>query len=242
MIRFRSLLIALFSIGMICGGAYSQEVADAKWNVQVEMQIVALPEDLAVPLVPDFLDEKKIEAAYAKLQMLIASGKAKLVGWPILTTMSGQRAVIESIEEMRFPSEFKQPGVEVAKPPAGKEAEKAEPKPAASTFDATPAAFETRNAGVTLEIEPVVSADGHSISVNLVPQHVRLHTYKKSTLELPRDGTKLVVEQPEFHTSKVTTSLTLQNGERKFLGAYKVADPAGHMEFFILKVGAKRVP
>lgn len=238
----RSLFPALFSLGMTCATGFAQEVAETKWNVQVEMQIVALPEDLAVPLVPEFLDEKKIDAAYAKLQTLIASGKATLVAWPILTTTSGQRAVIESIEEMRFASEFKLPGVAAAAPADEPETGKAEPKPNATTFDATPAAFETRNAGVTLEIEPVVSPDGRTIDVNLRPQHVRLHAYKKSTIELPRDGTKLVVEQPEFHTSKASTSLTLQNGQRKFLGAYKVADPAGHMEFFILKIGAKKVP
>src|SRR5256885_8461855 len=37
----------------------------------------------------------------------------------------------------------------------------------------TPNAFDTRNTGVTLEIEPVVGPDGVTIDLNLVPQIVR---------------------------------------------------------------------
>src|ERR1700734_1693755 len=37
-----------------------------------------------------------------------------------------------------------------------------------------PTAFETRNVGTTLELEPTASNDGQWISLNVVAQHVRL--------------------------------------------------------------------
>ena len=41
----------------------------------------------------------------------------------------------------------------------------------------TPTAFETRNTGVTLEVEPVVGPDGITIDLNLVPQVVEFEGF-----------------------------------------------------------------
>ena len=198
------------------------------------MQIVALPEKLAVPMVPDLLDKKKIEAAYAKLQTYLADGRAILVGWPTLTARSGMRAVIEAIDEICYPSEMFLPDLNDAPSVA---------EGGTAKLDATPLGFLTRNAGVTLEVEPVVSPDGPIIDLNLGPQHVSLQGYKTSTFEVSRNGTKAIVrgQHPEFHTNKVTTSLSFGNGQRKLLGTYKVANPEGYMEFFILKVEIEQV-
>src|SRR5207237_5114707 len=41
----------------------------------------------------------------------------------------------------------------------------------------TPSNFETRNTGVTLEVEPVVGPDGVTIDLNLVPQVVEFEGF-----------------------------------------------------------------
>src|SRR5207253_3890259 len=41
----------------------------------------------------------------------------------------------------------------------------------------TPQTFETRNTGVTLEVEPVVGPDGTTIDLNLVPQVVEFEGF-----------------------------------------------------------------
>ena len=41
----------------------------------------------------------------------------------------------------------------------------------------TPQTFETRNTGVTLEVEPVVGPDGVTIDLNLVPQVVEFEGF-----------------------------------------------------------------
>ena len=41
----------------------------------------------------------------------------------------------------------------------------------------TPSSFETRNTGVTLEVEPVVGPDGDTIDLNLVPKVVEFEGF-----------------------------------------------------------------
>ena len=235
--RIHPLLLSLIPLVYFAAPGFCEDAGKAVWNIQVEVQIVELPEDLARPLIPELLNEKTIEAANEKVQALIAGKKATLIGWPILTTKSGQRAVIEAIDEIRYVTEYEPAnegggGATIAE----KMADKAEHKTDRSEFFPIPKAFEVRNAGVTLEVEPVLSPDASKIDLNLVPQYVKLAGYKRITVE--KDHVKLVVEQPEFHTTKVTTSLTLRNGQRKLLGVHKVTDPAGHVELFILKASA----
>ena len=234
--RIHPLLLSLIPLAYFAAPAVCEDAANAVWNIQIEVQIVEMPEDLARPLIPELLNEKTIEAANEKVQALIAGKKATLIGWPILTTKSGQRAVIEAIDEIRYVTDYETPNEGGGATIAEKMADKAERKADGPEFFPIPKAFEVRNAGVTLEVEPVLSPDASKIDLNLVPQYVKLHGYKKITVE--KGGAKLVVEQPEFHTTKVTTSLTLRNGQRKLLGVHKVTDPAGHVELFILKASA----
>lgn len=216
-----------------------------EFNIQFDMQVVAIPEAVAILLVPDFLDPAKIEAANAQVQTLLADGTATLIDWMILNTKSGQRAVIENIDEIRYATGYQAGHVEVTVEPledAGNEADKTvRSKIDAQGFDPVPSEFETRNAGTTLEVEPVLSEDHQRIDLNLVPQRVWLHRFNKVTIEREEPKTKVVIEQPEFHTNKLQTSLTLKNGQRTLLGIFKVAQPAGHIVFFILRVEAKPV-
>jgi general secretion pathway protein D len=99
-----------------------------------------------------------------------------LLSAPRVTTKSGQRAVIEIVREFRYPTQFTEPKVPdiqgrgssnsttttVALPVVG---------------PSTPSNFETRNTGVTLEVEPVVGPDGVTIDLNLVPQVVEFEGF-----------------------------------------------------------------
>ena len=151
---------------------------------------------------------------YARLREMLASGKARLERLVVLRTKSGQRAVAESIDELRYASEFRPP----QKPDQPAAADKGD-KPAPKTPPAAPAAetaivpvtFETRNVGDTLELEPVLGPDGVTIDLNLVPQSVRY-------VGDHADGGPHPVKTPLFETSKITTSVTVRDGEPYFLG------------------------
>ena len=154
-----------------------------------------------------------------------------LLSAPRLTTKSGQRAVIEVVREFRYPTQFQPPQI---------------PQTVGSTSGAvggttsipitptTPTAFETRNTGVTLEVEPVVGPDGLTIDLNLVPQVVEFEGFINYGSPIfappavnPLTGTLLtsstvltpnIINQPIFSSRKVTTSVSVWDGQTVVLG------------------------
>src|SRR5712692_2600269 len=98
-----------------------------------------------------------------------------LLSAPKITTKSGQRAVIEIVREFRCPTQFTEPKVpEISgRGSTGTTTTIALPVVGPST----PSNFETRNTGVTLEVEPVVGPDGVTIDLNLVPQVVEFEGF-----------------------------------------------------------------
>ena len=85
------------------------------------------------------------------LAQLTGKKGVDLLSAPRVTTRSKQRAVIEIIREVRYPTEWK----EAAEKKGGW----------------VPAAFEVRNVGVTLEAEPVMG-EGNTLDLQLTPQVV----------------------------------------------------------------------
>src|SRR5438552_12063984 len=102
-----------------------------------------------------------------------------LLSAPRVTTKSGQRAVIEIVREFRYPTQFQPPQIPqtvgTLQGAAGTGTGTLISLGGGGTTPVTPTtptAFETRNTGVTLEVEPVVGPDGVTIDLNLVPQVV----------------------------------------------------------------------
>jgi hypothetical protein len=213
--------------------ARKKKQLEAKWNIRVDVMMVSLPLDRALQLLPDLQteDDRKVEGAFTQILDLIAKRQATLFGWPSLVTLDGQRAVMETIVEKRYPTEFSPPIT-----PSN---------PGASFVDqglnsALPASFETRNTGTTLEVEATVLDDGKRIHVDLVPQRVALIGWK--TYKVGKKEVGLVdIDQPEFATEKVTTSMSLRNGARILIATHRLESPADQMEFFILHVKATPV-
>jgi general secretion pathway protein D len=166
-----------------------------------------------------------------------------LLSAPKVTTKSGQRAVIEIVREFRYPTQFQPPQIP----------QTVGALPAASTSGTTiislggggttpitpttPTTFETRNTGVTLEVEPVVGPDGVTIDLNLVPQVVEfegfinygspilapsssfLNTLTGGLITTPPSViTPNVINQPIFSARKVTTSVSVWDGQTVVLG------------------------
>jgi general secretion pathway protein D len=157
-----------------------------------------------------------------------------LLSAPRVTTKSGQRAVIEVIREFRYPTEFdppqipqtfNQPTTLSLTPGLGAQTQGSFP-----VTPTTPTAFETRNTGVTLEVEPVIGPDGYTIDLNLVPQVVEFEGFinygspiqTSSTNALGVSVTNVitpnVINQPIFSTRKVTTSVSVFDGSTVVLG------------------------
>jgi general secretion pathway protein D len=164
-----------------------------------------------------------------------------LLSAPRVMTKSGQRAVIEIVREFRYPTQFQPPQIPQT---VGAVTNRSDTDiislgggSSVPVTPTTPTAFETRNTGVTLEVEPVVGPDGVTIDLNLVPQVVEFEGFinygspilapRSSFLDTVTGGiisapqsviTPNVINQPIFSTRKVTTSVNVWDGQTVVLG------------------------
>lgn len=161
-----------------------------------------------------------------------------LLSAPKVTTRSGERAVVNIIREFRYPTEFDPPQIPQSVGDTG------------GTFGGTlstgfttspiitpttPAAFETRNLGVTLEVMPVVGPDGYTIDLDLSPEVIDFDgfvNYGTPIRSVASSGgvagiaatpvsvivSQNVINQPVFSTRKVTTNVTIWDGMTIALG------------------------
>src|SRR2546421_9175405 len=153
-----------------------------------------------------------------------------LLSAPSVTTKSGQRAIVEVIREFRYPRTYTPPQV----PSIGTTTTTGSQVVPVVVTPTTPQDWETRNTGVTLEVEPVVGEDATTIDLNLVPQVVEFEGFINygspinavgvNTLagairtSVPVLLTQNVINQPVFSTRKVTTSVSVYDGQTVVLG------------------------
>jgi general secretion pathway protein D len=155
-----------------------------------------------------------------------------LLSAPKVTTKSGQRAIIEVVREFRYPKTYTQPQV----PQIGSSTTIVGGAVPVVVTPTTPQDWETRNTGVTLEVEPVVGEDATTIDLNLVPQVVEFEGFinygspinavgvstiggaNGISVSTPVLLTENVINQPVFSTRKVTTSVSVWDGQTVVLG------------------------
>ncbi len=212
-------------LALLCAAAYRAPAADAKSEppvpvLRVDVLMIAMPEEKYIALRPDLFDKEKIEKTVPLLLDAVKRKEMILEGFPVILTKSGQRAVSETTREFRDDS-----------------------LPYPYPFS-TPMDFETRNLGVTLEVEPLVSPDGKSITLNLSPQRVDMLATPGGADEKKKEDTATKDEQPpdalKIYTMKVTTSVRLASGQHLLIAAHKMRQPEGYVEIFI--VHAEIVP
>ena len=165
-----------------------------------------------------------------------------LLSAPRVTTKSGQRAVIEVIREFKYPTEFDPPQIPQNVGGGFNNSGGGFISPITGLLSGggsqgsfpvtptTPTAFEVRNTGVTLEVEPVVGPDEYTIDLNLVPQVVEFEGFINYGSPIQTTSTNAlgistvnvitpnVINQPIFSTRKITTSVSVYDGNTVVLG------------------------
>ena len=147
----------------------------------------------------------------AKILRTLSQLKADFFSNPSVVARNGQRAKVETVRELRYPTEFNP-----SKDEPGK---------------FVPTAFETRNVGVTLEVEG--SIHGDEIELSIMPRIVNFlgfidygghnATALASGLHpmaelLKRRLTEGGIWQPVFSTQSITTSVRVMSGLTLLLG------------------------
>ena len=118
----------------------------------------------------DWLLENSLKADATDLrrevQRWVKEGDAEIVETTVVHARSGNRAKVESIEEVIYPTEY-----DPSEVPSHATAQDGAEIPVTAP---TATAFETRNVGVTLEIEPNVRPDRGVIDLRIAPEIVDL--------------------------------------------------------------------
>lgn len=163
-----------------------------------------------------------------------------LLSAPSVTTKSGLPARIEVIREFIYPTEYDPPELPNSVGNNGNNNNQGQGgiggnlSPASvTTFPvtpATPSAFETRNVGVTLDVDPVVGANGYTIDLNLNPEVVEFEGFinygnpitSGAIDALGRPTTVTItenrIEMPVFSTRRVKTQVTVWDGQTVAIG------------------------
>lgn len=155
-----------------------------------------------------------------------------LMSAPSVTTRSGQRATVEVIREFIYPTEFDPPQIPQTVG-AGTTTGGIGGAGGTSSFPVTPTtptAFEMRPVGVRMEVDPVIGPDGYTIDLNLAPEVTEFEGFINYGSPISSAGTNALgqptsvvltenrIEQPIFSTRKVTTAVTVWDGQTVAMG------------------------
>ena len=150
-----------------------------------------------------------------------------LLSSPRVTCKSGQEAEIEIVREFKYPTEYNPPQV----PNVGGGGGSGTTIVMMVVTPTTPTAFDVKQVGVRLHVNPTVGADGSTIDLQLEPQVVEFEGFinygspiygttpaffgaaASSQLLTPN-----VINQPIFSSRKVRTSVSVWDGQTVMLG------------------------
>ena len=170
-------------------------------------------------------------ALYELILELVKNSKATQDSLTVLRCRAGQKGKSESIAEYIYPTEWgpaeipQNLGIQITPPksmdgssaPAIPQTEKLSNAPRVEdiplfTTPAHPTAFEHRNLGFTMEVEPQPQADPNTIELRIAPEHVDLAGLSKWG-----QGVSQLVT-PEFETRRISTAIRAQAGVPRLLG------------------------
>ena len=144
-----------------------------------------------------------------EVQSWIEAEKAVVAETLVVSARSGQRAKVEAVEEYIYATEYDAPNG-AAKAADGETVEVIPPNGAA---------FETRNVGATLEVDPIIGQDG-TIDLNLAPEIVTVGEQYEVVTQI--GDNEMIVRMPRFHATKATTQLTLHPGDYGLVGTSRL--------------------
>ncbi|PWU07447.1 MAG: type II and III secretion system protein [Verrucomicrobia bacterium] len=154
-----------------------------------------------------------------------------LVSAPKVTARSGQKATVKMIRAFPYPTEFHPPQIPRKGIVASNDVLTNNAFISQTVTPATPLRFEVRNTGITMEVEPLIGPDGFTIDLSLSPEVVEFEGFvdygvpilgvvNQAVTGIPTTTvlTQNPIQQPIFSTRKVTTSVSIWDGQTVALG------------------------
>jgi len=190
---------------------YMDEISYAENAVDFSVEIYQMPMLEAFRIQRQTSSSDDDTAVFREVQKLAEESASSVT--PVISvsleSRSGQRSKVELVDEFIYPTEVDWSTDKQA---------------------FVPAAFETRHYGTIFEVDPVIGADDVTIDINLfLEHHTAPPTLHPITLASPSKGIELTtVQMPEFHTKRITTSMSMRTNTSRLIGVWK---PTGKPEF-----------
>ena len=176
------------------------EVQQAPPSLSMTYEVYSLPLTEAAALLRKGLPGQEL---HRDLVERATKNQAKQEALMMVRGLSGQRMMAESISELIQPTAYD----------AGVSGSPGTPSvPATHAAPPAATAYETRNCGITLEVEPTLSTNQQIATVRLMPDHTsrqRLAKWGQGISE---------IEMPIYMVQKIHTAATTQVGSPCFLG------------------------
>jgi len=212
--------------------------ADAAWNVCTELFGVRVSIDAGVRLRSQFQGPQQTEMSLTELRRMVSQGEATLIGSLVTRSISGIAAASWAGEEVRYPTDAESRGgpqnvgTSSWQPPAF-------PNflfhNLIQQFIEVPWTFETRNTGLSLELEPTVSTDGKLIAFAMSVHNSSLEGFQKPFGSPARS-------EPKFCVRQTRTTFETTSGHWRLLNVTVLRKPSPSMEFYLFRATALPVP
>ncbi len=202
---------------------------DLPKQIRVQVEFINVPHELLTEMLfgekapADDVEMRK------RLADLIKEGKASVLETMVCTARSGQKATSESIQEFIYPTEYEP--AELPSPPDKDPVNGIQPKTGQEfAVGPTPTAFETKNLGTSLEIEPTLGVDNRIIDLRFLPEIV-YHVGNEVWAEWKGHYGNAPVQMPKFYKISVNTSVTLIAGKPMLVGVVSPKDEQGKADY-----------
>lgn len=188
----------MFFCLLFCGVAAAEQV-------RVSLQFI----EVSHPMLTELLDETGGHALHAKAVSLTKKGQAKILDSCVVTGRSGQKVTLESIREEIYPTEYKSPTLPCS---IGSTPGLVLQKDPSNPLYRFIGAFETRNTGVSIEVDACIEEDGKTIGLLLSPEWVtpvRLETWDEHRDQWGDASFRM----PVYETLRVNTGISVIPGK-----------------------------
>ena len=208
---FRRSLIHLACLplmGLIAALPATANTAPPK-NIRVCVQYIEMPHTYMTELLSG-----KAQPGHVLHEMAMAmtkEGKAKVVESGVVVVRGRSKATVATIREVIYPTEYSPPTLPCPTPRPRPRPDPPDPPQPRPPF-MNPTAFETRDAGFSLEVKPTVDESMDQIELCIVPEMV--HPSKIGTMKSYQDQWgDASVRMPNFETWRTNTLMTIPPGK-----------------------------
>lgn len=201
-----------------------QAEANLPRQVRVQVEYIEMSLEQMSSLMSEPVASKGDVALRGRISELVKGGKAKVIENQMIVCRSGEKATAESVREFIYPTEYEPPEL-----PETVKFEKGSEKQVQSkeiSTGPTPTAFETRNLGTTLEVEPTFGETNAFIEIRVSPEIV-YHVKNDVWAEWKDKHGEANIMMPVFYTLRLNTAVTAANGKPCLLGALSPKDDHG---------------